>query len=95
MNGTPQAYAPATPIYVVTTEGDCEGRSTKTVGYASGNEKDIRALYAEKQNYTLTLTPIKVVHATPELVARRAELRDNKRDLEEQLAALDKELAFT
>ena len=32
-------------IYRVTTEGDCEGKSTREIAYAKGNQKDILRFY--------------------------------------------------
>ena len=36
-------------IYRVTTEGDCEGKSTREIAYAKGNQKDILRFYKASQ----------------------------------------------
>jgi hypothetical protein len=79
-------------IYVVTTEGDCEGRTTRTIGYATGDPEDIKAYYEPQKMYEIKLEKAKVMQINPQAVQTRRNLLDEKRDLEEKQADLEKRL---
>ena len=72
-------------IYVVTTEGDCEGRGTSTLGYCTGNLDDIRAYYDDRKTYALRVEEIEVVHITSDSTMKRKALIKKKQELEEEL----------
>ena len=57
---------PDSPIGVwkVTTEGDCEGRSTKTIGVFEGHVVDIALQLSKQSYYSLMFSPV----ANPEVV---------------------------
>lgn len=74
-----------TKIYQVTTEGDEEGRSRVTVGYATGNKVDIEEFFKDRAYYKLSLEPITVINVTPELVKTKDDLKKEKSDLEARL----------
>ena len=78
--------------YRVTTEGDGEGRTTSTVGYARGDPEDIKKYYEGKRMYGLDVTPIEVVDVTPETLQEANDLKGEKRDLEARLAQIKEEL---
>lgn len=50
-------------IWQVTTEGDCEGRSTKTLGYFKGGVDEIAMHLANQCYYTLSFSKIEVKNA--------------------------------
>ena len=86
-------------IYHVTTEGDCEGRSTRTVGYAVGDQRDIELFFDDKKYYKLSLNEVSLTYVRPESVAekreildRQAELLEEKTILEQRLGELEKKL---
>ena len=45
-------------LWLVTTEGDCEGKTIHTLGYYTGNIADIALSLADKAYYTLRFAPI-------------------------------------
>ena len=53
-------------IYRVTTEGDCEGKSTREIAYAKGNQKDILRFYDSEKMYGIYLQEIFIKNITPE-----------------------------
>lgn len=79
-------------IYKVTTEGDCEGRSTKIIGYATGNESDIKSFYDDRKAYELRLEEIEVVNVTPNSKTERVAMIKRKQELEAELESLKKKL---
>lgn len=85
---TEQTYKTGT-IYKIITEGDEEGRTMRTLGYAMGNIEDIKGFYNDKRIYTLEITPIKVIRVTPESVRKKQELTDERQRLKERIATLD------
>ncbi len=78
--------------YRVTTEGDCEGRSIRTIAYARGDPKDIKAYYDKEKVYTIELTPITIHDVTPESVKETRNLFDEKKDLEARLGEIKESL---
>lgn len=79
-------------IYRVTTEGDVEGRTVKTLGYCTGNQRDIIDYYDDKKCYELKLTPITVEAITPQLVSERKSDLERMRNLTAELERLKKRL---
>lgn len=79
-------------IYKVTTEGDCEGRTTKVLGYAKGNISDIRSYYEDKKTYSLSVIEIYVLDITPESADNKKELITQKENLERQLKSINERL---
>jgi hypothetical protein len=69
-------------IYKVTTEGDFEGRTTRTIAYAMGDPGVIKLFYDKEKNYTLYLEEINVHAITPESIAIREALVERKKELE-------------
>ncbi len=78
-------------IYVVKTEGDCEGKSPRrTLGYAVGDITDIAAFYDKSKEYHLFVEPILVLDLTENMNAHtRNEL---VQALHSRRSALEKEL---
>jgi predicted methyltransferase len=76
-------------IYKVTTEGDCEGRSTSVLGYCTGIESDIEKFYADRKNYSLSIEKIDVIHITPSSSADRIALLAEKKELERKLNTIN------
>ena len=72
-------------IYIVRTEGDCEGRSTRTVGYATGHPDDIREYYKDEAYYDLKLQKVPVMNVTQDLIQEKQELKTEQRRLEDRL----------
>lgn len=72
-------------IYRVTTEGDCEGRSIKTLGYATGTVQDIITFFDDKREYSINCDEIVVVHITNESLQKKKALMREKKDIEERL----------
>lgn len=79
-------------IYKVTTEGDCEGRTTKVLGYAKGNISDISSYYEDKKTYSLNVTEICVLDITYESADNKKELMTQKENLERQLKSINERL---
>lgn len=79
-------------IYMVTTEGDVEGRTTKTLGYCTGKPEDIKAYYNDKKVYEIKVTPITTEHITLQMVVARHTDLETKRKLEAELDFLTKRL---
>lgn len=79
-------------VYKVTTEGDCEGRSTHTIAYARGDPEDIIVHYDKMKMYRIDLTPITIHDVTPESVKKTRDLFDEKKDLEKRLEEIQKSL---
>lgn len=78
--------------YVVFTEGDCEGKSMKTLGYARGDPEDIKIHYDRMKTYEILLRPIEIIDITPESVRETRDLVEEKSDLEERLAQVKRDL---
>lgn len=79
-------------IYAVTTEGDCEGRTTSTLGYATGDVDDIKMYFADRKMYELNLTELNVVNITKESFNERVQLKTEKADLEQRLKQIKNHL---
>ena len=79
-------------IYVVTTEGDEEGKTERVLGYATGKPEHIRAFYDREKTRTLYLHETPVLHITPETVLTKRGLQGRKHDLEDKLRTVEKEL---
>ena len=71
-------------IYRVTTEGDCEGRSTKEIAYAKGEQKDILRFYDSKKMYEIYLEEITVKNITPEMAETKDEIVAKIKKLDEE-----------
>lgn len=78
--------------YKVTTEGDVEGRSTKTLGYATGNPTDIQKFYEDRMYYSIKVEPITIEVITPQAVMDRITLLKRERDLEDELKRVKSQL---
>jgi hypothetical protein len=79
-------------IYKVTTEGDCEGRTTSTLGYCTGNTWDIEAYFDDKKTYNIHLEKIEVKHITKESAEEKQRLLDRKAIIEEELKKINSRL---
>lgn len=72
-------------IYKIRTEGDVEGKTVQTIGYATGDIEDIRMYYDDRKYYNLDVEEISVVHVKPESVSKRKKLMQEKASLEKRL----------
>lgn len=79
-------------IYAVKTEGDCEGKTISTLGYATGDVDDIKKYFDDRKMYHLRLTELNVVHITPESFSERIQLKSEKADLEQRLKQIKNQL---
>ena len=77
-------------IYQVTTEGDCEGRSTKVLGYATGSPEDIKVFYDDRKEYNIKVAKIQLVHVNPETVREKRTLLEERTTLRKRLGELEK-----
>ena len=77
-------------IYKVTTEGDCEGRSTKTLGYCRGEKDDILKYYNDRKYYTLKVEEITIVNITSKSTLERQNLIARQKELEKELEEIKK-----
>jgi hypothetical protein len=84
----------ATPekVYHVTTEGDCEGRSIRNLGFASGEIADIEAFYQPQKTYEIYIKEITVKEITPQSAAERDVLIYKKKELEKELETIKNQL---
>lgn len=57
-------------LWQVTTEGDCEGRTMKDLGYYEGNPVDIAFVLADKAMYSLTFSEVVATIVTPDELDR-------------------------
>ena len=71
-------------IYRVTTEGDCEGKSTREIAYAKGNQKDILRFYDSVKMYEIHLTEIIIKNITPEMAETNDEIVARTKKLDEE-----------
>lgn len=81
-----------TQIYKVTTEGDCEGRTTETLGYATGDPKLIEEYYQERKMYSIKLEPINIIQVTGGTTQQRRTLRSKRTILLEDIKHLEQQL---
>ena len=79
-------------IYKVTTEGDCEGRTTKILGYARGNPNDIKLYYDNKKCYSVSTDLIDIINITPDTVREISNLTSRQKQLKAELAEIEKKL---
>ncbi len=79
-------------IYVVTTEGDEEGKTTHVLGYATGKPEHIRAFYDPHKTSSVALHEVAVLDITPESILARRGLEGQKHNLEEKLHRIEHEL---
>lgn len=75
--------------YIVTTEGDCEGRTVRTLGYAQGEKIDIINFFSPKKYYDIHLQEITIQNITPALAFRSKELNEEKQKLENRLKEIN------
>lgn len=80
-------------IYKVTTEGDVEGRTTRTLGYVTGKRDDIFAYFDDKKAYSISIEPIKVIPILPTSVNEKKLLLQRKKELESELKRINDELS--
>lgn len=80
-----KALATTQKIYTISTEGDCEGKSTSILGYAAGDIEDIRTYYDSRKNYNLYVDEISVLNVKPESIIERTRLLQEKTSLEKRL----------
>ena len=71
-------------IYRVTTEGDCEGKSTREIAYAKGNKKDILKFYDSEKMYEIYLKEIIIKNITPEMAETNDEIVARIKKLDEE-----------
>ncbi len=71
-------------IYRVTTEGDCEGRTTREIAYAKGNQKDILRFYDSEKMYEIHLREIIIKNITPEMAETNDEIVARIKKLDEE-----------
>lgn len=79
-------------IYKVTTEGDVEGRTTETIGYASGHPSDIKAFYDSKKCYSINLEEINIVEITSTSLNELNKVLAKKETLVNELTNIDEHL---
>ena len=79
-------------IYKVTTEGDCEGRTTSILGYCTGELSDIQAFYDDRKTYSLSIQKIEVLEIKRYSAAERVALVNRKKELEEELERINSKL---
>lgn len=72
-------------IYKVTTEGDCEGKTNKILGYCTGEISDIKAFYDDRKYYTISVDEIEIEKITPQSKIERQNLVSRKKELEDEL----------
>ena len=77
-------------IYVVTTEGDVEGRSIRTLGYVTGEVADIETFFNDRKTYELSIRPLEVKHISATSAAERRKLIEEKKKLEQRLESINK-----
>lgn len=80
-----KALATTQKTYKISTEGDCEGKSTRILGYAAGDIEDIRIYYEDRKYYNLYVDKISVFNVNPESVSERKRLLQEKASLEKRL----------
>jgi hypothetical protein len=81
-----------TEIYHASTEGDCEGRTTRNLGYFTGRQKDIIAYLEPEKTYDIRLSPIKVYHISEEAVQERVRLQDRLAQLKKEIQEIEEKL---
>jgi hypothetical protein len=79
-------------VYMVTTEGDVEGRSTRTIGYARGRPEDIEMYFDDAKCYNIRLKGIDIIDVTEDNIGERKEMLTEKADLEARLKELERKL---
>ncbi len=79
-------------MYKVTTEGDEEGRSTTTLGYAIGCPDDIKAFYDDQKLYRIRITEIQVIRVNRESLKEKRGLQEEESNLRKRLGELEKML---
>lgn len=82
----------STRAYRVTTEGDVEGRSILTLGYATGKESDILKYYDDRKAYDIRLEEIKIVAITSYMADHKVDLLKRKTELEKELESIKNKL---
>lgn len=80
------------PVYHVTVEGDVEGKTTKSLGYATGASDDIRAVYGAENYQGFHLVEINVLGVTHDLALGVDRARVKKMKLESELLAIKRQL---
>jgi hypothetical protein len=78
--------------YKITTEGDCEGRTTSTIGYFTGELQDILKYCEKYKYYELRHEKIKIKHIDPSSVKERQEKENEITQLKNRLKELEAEV---
>lgn len=81
-------------IYKVTTEGDCEGRTIRTLGYAKGDISDIQDYYENQKCYGIYVEEIQIINITSESAGNKKKLIKKKEDLERELKNVNERLKY-
>lgn len=76
-------------IYKVTTEGDCEGRSIRTLGYCTGDPADIQKYYEDQKTYQIYIDELKILQITPDMVDQKQDLLKRKTEIEKELQSIN------
>ena len=79
-------------IYKVTTEGDIEGRTTRILGYCTGDKIDIAKFFDSLKYYSLQIEPLQVQEITPDSANHKAHLIAEKKNLTDRLKEIEKQL---
>lgn len=79
-------------IYKVTTEGDQEGKTTKLLGFCTGNIEDIKMFFNNEKYYSIYVDEVNVKHISKDMGIDRANLHKRKLDLEKELDNVKKQL---
>ncbi|MBI4147216.1 hypothetical protein HY494_01035 [Candidatus Woesearchaeota archaeon] len=77
-------------MYKVTTEGDEEGRSTSTLGYAIGCPDVIKAFYDDQKLYRIRIMEISVIRINRESLKEKRDLQEEESNLRKRLGELEK-----
>lgn len=80
-------------IYEVTTEGDVEGKTTKYLGYCTGDIDDIKNFYNDKKTYEIHCKEIRPKHITKEMVDNKKELIKRKHEIECELKIINEKIS--
>ena len=80
------------PIYAVWTQADEEGRTSKIIGYATGNEDAIVGFFSAKKFYSISLSEIHVVNVTEEDVRKQKLLLEERSDLINRVRGIDAQI---
>lgn len=80
--------------YCVKTEGDPEGRTSKILGYCTGDIVDIKAYFEDMKYYNLYIEEITVIPITFEKTLQKVALTKEAETLEKRLAEIKKKVKW-